>query len=107
MASLRFSVMYTKHLTQKRKSWEDGYIIVKGKGFVLHDLYSKKVMAKHPLTASDLPLSEDDSFQTERFLVEVAAPEPLDTGAPDLSAGAVVVSSTPSSMTSLMIPSPT
>jgi hypothetical protein len=88
-----FSALYTKHLTQKRKIYQDGFLKVRNSSLTLLDDSRKLV----DTTTFVGPLVEGTEIKFDRFLVEVGAPV-------DSAAGGQAL---PAPATDLVRPEPT
>jgi hypothetical protein len=77
----QYNCLFTKHLTQKRKKWLDGRLVVKGTRVTLYDANPALGASDFSLDECELgpkqrcgQLSSETKIQTEKHIIEVTGP---------------------------------
>ncbi|KAG1694088.1 hypothetical protein DVH05_022107 [Phytophthora capsici] len=81
-SEVMYECMYTKHKSQKRKIWQDGFVsLYASRRLVIYaeeDGKAGKAIDEAKLTPADWDYKDEEHFETSKFLVEVINETPLD-----------------------------
>ncbi|EEY60163.1 uncharacterized protein PITG_12485 [Phytophthora infestans T30-4] len=76
-----YECMYTKHKTQKRKIWQDGFVaLATSRRLVVYaddDGKAGKAVDEAKLTPTDWDRKDEEYFETSKFLVEIVNETPI------------------------------